>query len=187
MKISYYLFLTLFILIISSCKERFSPKPKGYLRVDFDHKKEKLFNPNECPFSFQTSDYFKFKKKNDCWFNLECPKHNATIYVTYKKIDQNLFQLLEESRKMAYKHTIKADGINEKIYLNKENNTYGTLYDIQGETASSVQFHMTDSLNNFIRGALYFSVTPNSDSLQPIINYFRDDIISIMESLKWVN
>ena len=84
-----------------------------------------------------------------------------------------------------YKHTVKADAINEKVYLNDSHQTYGTLYDIKGEAASSVQFHLTDSVSHFIRGALYFKVSPNIDSLRPIMNYLRDDIIHIMETLKW--
>ena len=78
-----------------------------------------------------------------------------------------MFNLLEESRGMVYKHTVKADQIAEKKYSNQNNHTYGTLYDIYGETASAVQFHITDSNKHFLRGALYFSVNPNQDSLKP--------------------
>ena len=88
---------------------------------------------------------------------------------------------------MVYKHTIKADAINEKLYHNKKSNTYGTLYDISGETASSVQFHLTDSTKNFVRGSLYFDVSTNEDSLKPIIDYLRQDILTIMETLVWSN
>jgi gliding motility-associated lipoprotein GldD len=114
-------------------------------------------------------------------------KHRATIHLTYKNINTDVFELLEESRAMVYKHTVKADEIAEKKYTNDVNKTYGTLYDIYGETASSVQFHITDSNSNFLRGALYFRVNPNQDSLRPIINYLRKDIINIMETLQWGN
>ena len=122
---------------------------------------------------------------NNCWLNLNYTKHNATIYLTYKEVENNIFELIEEARGMVYKHTIKADAINEKRYLNNNKETYGVLYDIHGETASSVQFYITDSIQNFIRGALYFEANPNQDSLKPIINYVREDIIRIMESLIW--
>ena len=181
----FYLYFIIIIILISSCKERFSPKPKGYLRIDLEVKNDTLFNPKACPFYFNASDYFKLNLKNHCWLDLEYKKHNATVHITYKEVGGNLFQLLAESRNLVYKHTIKADAINEKTYLNSEHQTYGTLYDIKGETASSVQFHLTDSVNNFIRGALYFHANPNQDSLKPIINYLRDDIIQIMETLRW--
>ena len=167
------------------CKERYSPKPKGYLRIDLAQKTDQLFKPKNCPFSFVTSNYFELLTKSNCWIDLKYAKHNATIHLTYKKIQGDLFQLIEDSRKMAYKHTVKADAINEKIYLNTVNKTYGTLYDIQGHAASAVQFHITDSINNFMRGALYFHAIPNQDSLAPIIDYLRDDIIKIIETLSW--
>ena len=182
-----YLYLITIILILGGCKQRFSPKPKGYLRIDLEQKQDSLFQPIHCPFYFNSANYFKLKIQPNCWIDLEYPKHNATIHLTYKRVNQNLINLLEESRNMAYKHTIKADAINEKTYLNNINNTYGTLYDIKGPVASSVQFHITDSMKHFIRGALYFNTNPNQDSLQPVINYVRKDIIRIMESLQWEN
>lgn len=169
------------------CNERYSPKPNGYLRIDLETKSSKIFKPKNCPFEFSAANYFKLIEQSNCWIDLEYEKHNATIHLTYKAINNDLNNLFEDSRKMAYKHTVKADAINEKIYRNKIQKTYGTLYDIRGETASAVQFHLTDSANNFIRGALYFKVNINQDSLSPIINYLRDDILQIMESLQWTN
>ena len=179
------LYLGVFFLLLTSCKQRFNPKPNGYIRIDFENKIDSLFNVKECGFSFRTANYFILKSKNTCWLDLKYPKHNATIHLTYKRINNNLFQLLEESRNMVYKHTIKADAINEKIYLNKNRKIYGTLYDITGASASSIQFHVTDSINNFIRGALYLYADPNPDSLRPVINYLREDIVKIMETLNW--
>ncbi len=179
------LYFLLIIVLCISCKERYSPKPNGYLRIDFQEKKYKLFKPENCTFSFMASEYFQLINKGNCWIDLIYPKHNATIHITYKDIENDLNKLLEDSRNMVYKHTIKADAINEKLYLNNNQKIYGTLYDIKGEAASSVQFHLTDSLNHFIRGALYFNTNINYDSLAPIINYLRDDVLNIMESLTW--
>ena len=183
----FYINFIIIILLSASCKERFTPKPKGYLRIDLLEKKDTLFHPKTCPFSFNIPNYFELKLKKNCWMDLEYNRHHATIHLTYKDVNQNLFELLEDSRNMVYKHTIKADAIHEKIYFNNTNKTYGTLYDIKGETASSIQFHITDSTANFIRGALYFHVNPNQDSLKPIINSLREDIIQMMETLKWEN
>jgi len=186
MKKIYFIIL---ILTIGACKERFSPKPNGYLRIDLEKKTQKKINSDLCPFSFSAPSYFNISYKsieeNHCWLDLKYPKHRATIHLTYKNINTNIFNILEESRSMVYKHTVKADQIVEKKYSNQQHNTYGTLYDIYGETASAVQFHITDSNKHFLRGALYFSVNPNQDSLKPIINYMRDDLITIMETLEW--
>jgi len=179
------LYCIMSILLMSGCKERFSPKPRGYLRIDLKEKIDTFLSPINCPFSFNTANYFDVVVKNDCWLDLRYIQHHAIIHLTYKSINNNLFDLLEDSRNMVYKHTIKADAINEKRYLNNTNETYGTLYDISGNAASSIQFHITDSAHNFIRGSLYFYTTPNQDSLKPIINYLRKDIIRIMETLEW--
>jgi gliding motility-associated lipoprotein GldD len=93
--------------------------------------------------------------------------------------------MLEDSRELAYKHTIKAESINEKIFLKPGRNVYGMLYEIEGNTASSVQFYLTDSTKHFLRGALYFNIQPNKDSLAPVINFVKEDIKILMETFKW--
>ncbi len=179
-------YLLILLFLFCSCKERFSPKPKGYLRINIEEKIDSLFQPINCPFKFIGPDYFEIEYKNKiCWLDLKYPKHRATIHLTYKPIENNLFQLLEDSRQMVYKHTVKADAIEEKTYANYSNKSFGTLYDIYGQTASSVQFHMTDSIKHFIRGALYFHVNPNKDSLATITKSIRQDIVKIIETLQW--
>tara|TARA_B100000900_G_C20480738_1_gene675321 strand:+ start:143 stop:706 length:564 start_codon:yes stop_codon:yes gene_type:complete len=182
-------FFIIILIILCGCKERYNPKPTGYLRFDLEDKIDTRFSIEKCQFYFFAPSYYEYEIKNskECWFNLRYIKHGATIHLTYKPIQDDLFMVLEESRNMVYKHTIKANAINEKLYRNAKNNTYGTLYDISGETASSVQFHLTDSVNNFLRGSLYFDVSTNEDSLKPLINYLRQDVLTIMETLVWSN
>jgi hypothetical protein len=44
---------------------------------------------------------------------------------------------------------------------------------------------VTDSVNHFLRGALYFNVLPNADSLAPVQNYLREDVLRMLKSLEW--
>lgn len=92
---------------------------------------------------------------------------------------------LEDARTMVYKHTVKADAINEKAFINKEKKVYGVLYDIKGNAASSVQFYLTDSVTHFLRGALYFNAEPNKDSLAPAIKFIHQDIERLIETFQW--
>jgi gliding motility-associated lipoprotein GldD len=93
---------------------------------------------------------------------------------------------MEQTYKMNVKnHITKADAINEQVFNNQENKVYGILYDLKGNTASAVQFYVTDSIKHYLRGSLYFTAEPNADSLAPVINFFRDDIIHLIETLKW--
>ena len=75
--------------------------------------------------------------------------------------------------------------LEEKLYNNFNHKTFGTLYDIHGQTASAVQFHITDSNQLFLRGSLYFHASPNQDSLSTISQSIREDILKIIETLKW--
>ena len=59
------------------------------------------------------------------------------------------------------------------------------FYMINGNAATQSQFYVTDSVNHFVTGALYFDVKPNFDSLYPAIIYLRNDIRKIMETIKW--
>jgi gliding motility-associated lipoprotein GldD len=92
---------------------------------------------------------------------------------------------VEDSRSLVYKHTIKADAIDESPVIRPEENVYGIIYDLRGNTASSLQFFLTDSIQNFIRGSLYFNTTPNSDSLAPVVGFIRKDIMHMIESFEW--
>ncbi|RLD62818.1 MAG: gliding motility lipoprotein GldD [Bacteroidetes bacterium] len=176
-------------LLFFSCQHDYTPKPSGYMRIDFP-KKEYQHYLNNSPYSFDFPKYAKIvkdKEKNaePFWINIVFPKLNGKIYVSYKEINNNLSEYIEDSRKFAYKHTVKADAINEKFYSNKQKKVYGILYDIKGNTASNIQFFLTDSTKHFVRGALYFNTKPNKDSLAPVVNFIKTDILKLIETFEW--
>jgi len=84
-------------------------------------------------------------------------------------------------------HIARADAISERYFENDSARVYGILYDLKGNAATAVQFYMTDSVRHFLRGSLYFNSPPNADSLDPVVRYFREDIITLIETLKWDN
>jgi gliding motility-associated lipoprotein GldD len=179
-------------LILCGCRHTVVPKPKGFFRIDLPEKKYVLFEPEpDLPVSFEYPAYGKLAFNQEYaiesgWFNIEFPSYRAKIYLTYKHIKDNFPVLMEETYKMNVKnHIFKADAINEKEFSNKENNVYGILYDLKGNTASAVQFYATDSTRNYLRGSLYFAAEPDADSLAPVIDFFRKDIVHIIETLKW--
>ena len=182
--------LILLILLSVSCREISVPKPKGYFRIDLPEKSYVKYD-TICPFVFEYPSYSKISydtgnEGEPCWFNIEFPGYNAIIYITYKEIKGNFEQIMEDSYKLDVKnHTVKADAINETPWQNPEGDVYGILYDLKGNTASAVQFYVTDSLKHYLRGSLYFSVAPNSDSLAPVIDFFREDILHMIETFNW--
>jgi len=192
MKLNKFIFLLLLLGIAVSqisCKKKYTPRPKGYFRIDMPQKQYQNWN-EDYPCSFDVLNYAKITKDKskgaeEHWLNIQYPEYKATIHLSYKKVDNNIEDYLEDSRKMAYKHSIKADAIGEQAYLNNDNKVYALIYRIKGNAASSVQFVATDSTNHFLRGALYFKQHPNQDSLAPVINYIDQDMVRLIESLKW--
>ncbi len=173
-----------------SCNSASTPKPRGYFRIDFPEKSYQLLDSAHYPYSFEYPTYGKLIKDNSSiaesyWVNIDFPEYKARIHISYKNAQNRLDSLTEDSRTLAYKHTLKAEAISEKFYSNPSKKVYGILYYMKGNTASSWQFYATDSAKHFLRGALYFSVNPNKDSLAPAIDFFGEDLIRVMESLEW--
>ena len=195
-KTNSFIFILVALVWIPSCKEVAVPKPRGYFRIDLPHRNYVLFDAGKTggknlPFSFEYPAYghLSFRPENGSqpgWFNIDFPKYKAKIYFTYKDVKNNFAGLMEQTYKMNVKnHIEKADAINEKEFNNFKDKVYGVLYDLKGNTATAVQFYATDSTSHYLRGSLYFSAEPNSDSLAPVINFFRQDIIHLIETLKW--
>ncbi len=181
--------LFILALIISSCKNNPTPKPRAYFRISFpEHKYDSL--ENKYPYFFEYPSYTKIVEDKaynaePYWINIDYPDYKGKIHLSYKQIKNNLVELLEDNRKLAYKHAIKAEAIGEKLFMAPEKNVYGILYDIKGDAASSVQFFLTDSVRNFLRGSLYFNTIPNKDSLAPVVDFVKEDIMHLMETLEW--
>ncbi len=176
-------------LCISCGSDTFTPKPKGYFRIDLP-KKEYHSLEKDCPFTCEIPNY-TFTKKNinnpnkPCWFDLVFENLNASIYLSYKPVGDNLNQYLEDSRSLAFKHTVKAFDIEQQIISYPEKRVYGLVYSIEGNAASAYQFHLTDSTNHFIRGSLYFNNIPNQDSIQPVLAFVKEDIEHMFETFEW--
>jgi gliding motility-associated lipoprotein GldD len=177
----------LWIILIASlmaCNEAYTPKPKGFSRIDFPEKKWMKSNI-DCPFTFEIPSYIEIEKRNQyCWFDLVFTPFNGTLHMSYKKVEENVSKYIEESRDLAFKHSRVAEAINEQAFINNNSNVYGLVYTFEGVTASGVQFYLTDSTNHFVRGALYFNSAIN-DSIQPINNFINEDVYNIIESWEW--
>ena len=175
--------------IFWSCAEVSIPRPYGYFRVDLPEHSYRMVDTLNLPFRFDLPKNARLISRKaegeEKWIDLYYPKLNASIYCSYKPVKGNLINLLEDSRKIVYKHSVRADGIGEKVFDHPENDVHGILYDLKGNTASSVQFVLTDSTHNFFRGALYFDNVPNKDSIAPMAEFIRQDVIRIMESFEW--
>lgn len=179
------------IAFVWSCSSDSLPKPRGYFRIQFPEKDYRAFD-SAFPYSFQYPTYGVIEPDRSriaekYWINIHFPAFKARIHLSYKNASGRLDSLIEDSRRLTYKHAAKADAISERYFVNDSSRVYGILYEVKGDVASSWQFFVTDSTTHFLRGALYFSVTPNKDSLAPAIDYFGQDLMKLMETVRWKN
>ncbi|MCF8224596.1 MAG: gliding motility lipoprotein GldD [Bacteroidales bacterium] len=181
--------LLLALLMLYSCRQNYTPKPAGYLRIDYPEKNYSMFR-GAGPYEFKYPVYAKVlpntaENSEPYWYDVYFPGFDGTIHLSYKRINNNLSEYIADTRTLVYKHTSRADGIVEIQFLDTADKRYGIIYDLQGEVASPVQFFVTDSTEHFLRGSLYFNTTPNRDSLDPVIDFVRKDIEYMVESVKW--
>ncbi|MBL7930161.1 MAG: gliding motility lipoprotein GldD [Bacteroidia bacterium] len=180
--------LFVFVLFVSACDEPLIPKPKGYFRIDLPEHAYRAAEFGNCPFRFEIPAYAEIlpdtnRLSEPCWWYLVFPGFKAALYISYKPIKDNLYRLIEDAHSLAYSHAVKANEINQRKILIGKNG--GLMYEIGGNAASPLQFYVTDSVNHFLRGSLYFNALPNADSVSPVTRFLKTDIEYMVQTLKW--
>ena len=181
------------LVIITSCSQDYVPKPKGYNRIVLpEHEYQQL--PDSFPYQFQyskhaTIDLDSSWMQEPYWIDIVYPDFIAAIQITYKPIgndQQKLAEYLQDSYRLTAKHQVKAYSIEESIVTTPQGHT-AVVAELTGEVPTPFQFYSTDSTDHFIRGALYFTTASKNDSLAPVINYVKKDIIHMLNTLEWDN
>lgn len=193
MKIFSFCTLIVCFFLFFSCKnEVYTPKPKGYFRIELPKHAYQSFD-TVFPYRFEYSNYAfifpdKSKFSEPYWINIIYPSFNATIFVSYKHVNHNINTMITDSKTFVSNQIKKADDIVEYYIYDSINHVYGTSYDILGtNVACPYQFWLTDNEKHFFRAALYFNHAPNNDSLQPVIDYIKIDLLHLIETFSWKN
>ncbi|MBN7814753.1 gliding motility lipoprotein GldD [Algoriphagus pacificus] len=185
---------TLFCLVLGlslvSCEETYLPKPPGYNRIDLpEHGFQSL--SEGYPYTLEYSKHSQieadsFNIEEEEWINLHYVDFGAKVHLTYKKIGNGVTfkKLSNDAFQLTAKHQIKAYGIQESVALTPEGYT-GVIAELEGEVPTQFQFFVTDSTENFLRGALYFNTAMKNDSLAPVIEYIKVDMAHLMNSVKF--
>jgi gliding motility-associated lipoprotein GldD len=185
--------LILFLLfVMAACGGNETPKPRGFFRIALPEKSYSQFD-TLFPYYFESPDYAQVipttnEWSEPYWADIVFSGFNARIHLSYKAIDnQNeLYGYLEDAYTFIHRHIPKATSIRDEVFINEEDRVFGTLIRIRGrEAASPLQFWATDSMQHFLRGALYFNVTPDNDSLAPVIDFLEEDIRHLLHTLEW--
>ncbi len=195
-------FFAVFITIISlfilqSCGEQeYTPKPRGFNRIDLPAQEYESLGQG-YPFIFQKAkgtytrpDSSKIAQKY--WFYIIYPQFKANIQLTYYRLDdvknplKKMQELNDDALKLTSKHMVKADMVENNIIKTPKGKT-AVVQELEGEVPSQFQFFMSDSSKHFIRGALYFKTATKNDSLAPVIDFIKKDIIHLINTLEWKN
>lgn len=173
-----------FTIVLMGCKGETLPKPSPYLKLEYPKATYQEIN-SDCPYNFEISDLASIYFKDNCWASITYPTLKATLYITYRPVENNLNEILKEVEKMTFEHTVKATTIDVTPYENYRKRVFAKLYNIEGNVASNIQFSATDSIKHVLSGALYFYVKPNYDSILPAIKYLEKDVKHLVETIEW--
>lgn len=181
--------MLILMLLVASCDRSYTPKPFGYSRIKTPEKSYTLYTGQDF-YQFEIPGYAyveidSSRGADPGWINVVIPQLNGKIHLSYKPVTDNLGAYITDCRTLVYKHTVKAQGIEESPFIHREQKQFGMVYDLKGDVASAVQFFVTDSTHHFLRGSLYFNSSPNRDSLNPVIEFLREDIIHMIETTEW--
>jgi gliding motility-associated lipoprotein GldD len=183
--------LSWLLLVACTSTSDYTPKPKGYNRIDLPPHSYQQLAPGH-PYTFEYSRYARVLRDSSYlaqphWINLYYPQYRASVQITYAAINRNpqvFNKLLEDARKLTSKHQIKASAIDEKV-LQTPNEMRVSVFELSGEVPSQFQFYTTDSTRHFFRGALYFPTATSNDSLAPVIDYVKKDIVRLLNTLQY--
>ena len=194
-----FVIFTLVLITCVACNHVSNPKPYGYYRITVPDTGYIPFEEYQItnikyqisnyPYTFDLSRNAVVKPRTDVdepyWINLYYPALDATIHCSYKPVRNNLRELTNDALEFVYRNASFANAIPERGYSHPEAHVYGVLFDLEGNTASSCQFFITDSIEHFFRASVYCNCPPNADSLAPVYNYLRTDVIRMVESFQW--
>ena len=182
-------------LLLYGCSEEkaYSPKPRMFPKVDYPEKAFIPFNQDYCQLTFDMPAYSNISQEklffdetpaNPCWFDLEFKNFNGNLHFSYYPIDdrKSFDELVVDAFKFVEKHDIKANYRSETAIENQYG-VSGILFDIEGPVATPIQFFLSDSTDHFIRASLYFNNKVEPDSMAPIYNFVREDVLRIIETI----
>lgn len=181
------------LLLATACTgSDYTPKPKGYMRIELPAKEYTLCDTAALPFRFERASQAVVELKKDekrlKWVDIKYPDYAGYVFLSYLPLQtgKDLEGEIDTSYRLLSKHFDYSSGVDERQYVNEETHVYATTYRLQGRNvASTYQFWATDSIHHFLRGSLYIDCVPNNDSLAPVLDYLQADLDHLLETLTW--
>jgi len=198
---------------IVACNSPYISKKRGYYNIELPKREYEKFEKEGFPYSFEypvyaqivkDSTFFDTNPENPYWINVDFPQFHSRVFLSYKiiggkalyKVKQpdgsyrdslgtNVFdKMVNDAFTLTNKNNVVSNSINDSL-IYTPNGISGVFFKVGGNAATSKQFFLSDTTRNFIRGALYFDVTPNADSLQPVQDFLQVDMDHLINTFKW--
>ncbi|GAB4419529.1 MAG: hypothetical protein OHK0039_32050 [Bacteroidia bacterium] len=194
MKTSLYLthgWLLPLLLVLSAC-ESYEPYPRpfGYPRIDLPVSRDyRVFENETCPFTFDYPAYGRVSRdqQDSCWTDIHFASFDLKWHITYRDAGaghKSRSTHFEEYRRLVYKHSKKATQIRETALEVPAGR--GTLFEIYGEVGTPAQLFLHDTTDSrVVMMSCYFRTAQKNDSLQPVINYVKEEMRHMAQSLVW--
>lgn len=192
-------FTVLFCFILTACQEErvYIPKPRMYPKVELPDRGYQLFEEDYCEMTFEYPSYalveqdryfFEGNPIDPCWFNIQFPSLNGTLFCSYIPIDNRSHydKLINESFRLVEEHNRKANYRQEE-YISNANGVGGLYFSLGGEVATNMQFVLTDTTEHFFRASLYFNSKVAPDSIRPIYQFVKEDVDHMIKTFSWNN
>lgn len=207
------IFLMAGLLLLSACNSVYTSRERGYFHIELPEHEYRVFDQPGFPYTFEypvygelvrDTTYFDSTPENDYWVNVDFPQYNARIFLSYKevggraiyKVKQpdgtyadsagiNYFdRMVNDAFNLTNKNEAVATSISDSLFRTR-NGVSGVYFKVGGNAATARQFFVSDTSKNFLRGALYFSATPNADSIKPVQDFLTADIHHLINTFRW--
>ena len=182
----------LLLILLSACgEENTIPKPPTYLRLDLPEHNYKKYTEKNCAYSFEAARIFTIKDVYDQDKKLTCNKDidlgglNGVMYFSFIEMNEPLATYIDYAINKVDEHKIKATAIEDEHIIRQKDRVFGTFFELQGDVATPFQFYLTDSVSKFVSGVIYLNKTPKYDSLKPSLDYLKEDLNRLVETIKW--
>ena len=214
-QIRYFFTIATCFIFFAACNSPYVSKKRGYYTIELPERKYQKFDLPGFPYSFeypvyaniiQDSTYFDNNPENSYWRNIDFPQFHARIFLSYKEIGGNALykikqpngqykdsfainvfdKMVADAFTLTNKNNVVSNAINDSL-IHTPNGIGGVFFKVGGNAATAKQFFLSDTAKNFIRGALYFDVTPNADSLRPVQDFLQTDMEHMINTFKWKN
>lgn len=176
--------VTVFVGVLFSCSQPVMPKPQGFLALEYPKAQYQNFE-SQCSFQFQVNRLSTIHFAQGCDLEIQYPHMKATIFLTHLPVKNNLDRLYKDVQKKLDEYSLGATKIQQSAFEDAERNLMGSLFTIEANVASNLQFFVTDQQSNFVSGSIYLKTKPNYDSLLPALEYLKKDIRKLVQTFEW--